>query len=350
MSLEDPVSVERLQKILSQAGIASRRASEQLITEGRVTVNGTTVRELGTKADPSEDDIRVDGSRIKLPERHRYLLLNKPRGYVTTRSDPHRRPTVMDLLGGIREYVYPVGRLDFESEGLLLLTNDGELAARLTHPSHGVARIYEVRVLGLPDAHDVERLARGVTIDGRRTQPAEVALVPTTRPGRQSTLRITVREGRNRQVRKMFEAIGHPVDELRRVAIGPIKDGRLKSGYWRDLSGDEVALLKKIAARVSDPVRPAPAVRSLPQPPRSRTDRPAPAADPSSADRSADRRAERPADRLPPERRQRPATGPSAPPSGDREPRRTAGRPGVRTNGRPGGRQGGRSPGRSGRR
>src|ERR1700704_2438390 len=169
--------MERLQKILSQAGIASRRASEQLMLEGRVTVNGSTVRELGTKADPSHDDVRVDGRRIKLPERHRYLLLNKPRGYVTTRSDPQRRPTVMDLLGGVREYVYPVGRLDFESEGLLLLTNDGALAAQLTHPSHGIARVYEATVLGIPDAHDVDRLAGGLVIDGRRTAPAEVKVL-----------------------------------------------------------------------------------------------------------------------------------------------------------------------------
>src|SRR5205085_4102205 len=151
--------MERLQKILSQAGVASRRASEQLMLDGRVTVNGAPIRELGTKADPAADDIRVDGRRIRLPEQHRYLLLNKPRGYVTTRSDPQRRPTVLDLLGGVREYVYPVGRLDFDSEGLLLLTNDGELAAQLTHPSHGIARVYEARVLGVPDAHDLDRLS-----------------------------------------------------------------------------------------------------------------------------------------------------------------------------------------------
>jgi 23S rRNA pseudouridine2605 synthase len=132
--------MDRLQKILSQAGVASRRASEQLMLEGRVTVNGATIRELGSKAELT-DDIRVDGRRVKLPDHHVYLLLNKPKGYVTTRADPERRPTVLDLVR-IREYVYPVGRLDFESEGLLLLTNDGELAARLTHPSHGVARVY----------------------------------------------------------------------------------------------------------------------------------------------------------------------------------------------------------------
>lgn len=243
--------MERLQKILSQAGIASRRASEQLMLDGRVTVNGTAARELGTKADPAHDDIRVDGRRVKLPERHRYLLLNKPAGYVTTRADPQRRPTVMDLLGGVRDYVYPVGRLDFDSEGLLLLTNDGELAARLTHPRHGLARVYEVRVLGVPDAHDIERLSRGVTIDGRRTLPADVHLAPGRHEGH-ALLRITVREGRNRQVRRMFDAIGHPVDTLKRVAIGPIKDPRLKSGQWRELKPEEVAALRKAPAAVKE--------------------------------------------------------------------------------------------------
>ena len=233
--------MERLQKILSQSGVASRRASEQLMLEGRVTVNGRTIRELGTKADASRDDIRVDGRRVKAAERHRYLLLNKPRGYVTTRSDPQRRPTVIDLLHGIREYVYPVGRLDFDSEGLLLLTNDGDLAARLTHPRHGVARVYDVRVLGEPDRHDVDRLSKGMTIDDRRTEPADVKVAG---PGH---LIVTIREGRNRQVRKMCDAIGHPVAALRRVAIGPIKDAKLKPGQWRELTEDEVRRLKACA-------------------------------------------------------------------------------------------------------
>jgi 23S rRNA pseudouridine2605 synthase len=214
--------------------------------EGRVTVNGTTVRELGTKADPARDDIRVDGRRIRLPERHLYLLLNKPRGYVTTRSDPRKRPTVLDLVG-VREYVYPVGRLDFDSEGLLLLTNDGDLAARLTHPSHGVERVYEALVLGVPDPHDLQRLSRGIVIDGRRTEPADMQLARGAREGGQTTVRISIREGRNRQVRKMFEAIGHPVDALRRVAIGPIRDPRLKVGQWRELTHEEVERLRKAA-------------------------------------------------------------------------------------------------------
>jgi pseudouridine synthase len=238
------VTVERLQKILSQAGIASRRASEQLMIDGRVTVNGKTVLELGTKADASRDDIRVDGRRIKIPERHLYLLVNKPRGYVTTRSDPQKRPTVIDLLAGVTDYVYPVGRLDFDSEGLLILTNDGDLAAKLTHPRHGVPRVYEASVLGVPDEHDVRRLAKGVTIDGQRTGPAEVTAIGPSR------LRITVREGRNRQVRKMCDAIGHPVTELRRVAIGPLRDARLKLGAWRVLTTHEVERLRA-AARVS---------------------------------------------------------------------------------------------------
>ena len=233
--------MERLQKILSQAGVASRRASERLMLEGRVTVNGVAVRELGTKADPAHDDIRVDGRRIRRQTRRRYLLLNKPRGYVTTRSDPQRRPTVIDLLAGVTEYVYPVGRLDFDSEGLLMLTNDGELAARLTHPRHGLARVYEARVGGVPDMGDVARLARGILIDGRRTRPASVRMVG-------NTLTITVREGRNRQVRKMCEAIGHPVTRLTRVAIGPIRDPRLKVGQWRELTAEEVRRLRAASA------------------------------------------------------------------------------------------------------
>ncbi len=248
--------MERLQKILSRAGIASRRAAERLIVEGRVTVNGLTVHELGTKADPAVDDVRVDGRRVTVAERHRYLLLNKPRGYVSTRSDPERRPTVMHLLGGVREYVYPVGRLDYQSEGLLLLTNDGDLAAHLTHPRHEVPRVYEVRVLGTPDARDLERLSRGVVVDGRRTPPTEVTLAYAPRRAagagsarEQSVLRITVREGRNRLVRKMCEAIGHPVDTLTRVAIGPIRDDRLRPGQWRELTAEEVRKLRRASER-----------------------------------------------------------------------------------------------------
>jgi len=239
--------MERLQKILSQAGIASRRASEKLMLEGRVTVNGETARELGMKADPAHDDIRVDGRRIRIAQHHRYLLLNKPRGYVTTRSDPQRRPTVIDLLRGVREYVYPVGRLDFESEGLLILTNDGDLAAGLTHPSHGVARVYEARVLGVPDARDLERLARGLVIDGRRTKPTEVALQPARRGADEATIVLTLREGRNRQVRRMVEAVGNRVAALARTRFGPLELGTLPEGRSRLLRPPEVKRLWKDA-------------------------------------------------------------------------------------------------------
>jgi pseudouridine synthase len=229
--------------------------------DGRVTVGGVTVRELGTKADPTRDDIRVDGRRIKIVERHLYLLVNKPRGYVSTRSDPEHRPTVLDLLQGIREYVYPVGRLDYDSEGLIILTNDGDLAAKLTHPRHGVPRIYEARVLGEPDDHDLERLQKGVVIDGQKTGPAEVqALAP-------GHLRVTVREGRNRQVRRMCEAIGHPVTKLTRVAIGPIHDPRLKRGQWRELTDAEVRKLRALTETVATGSKstPAPGARSRQQ-------------------------------------------------------------------------------------
>lgn len=239
----------RLQKILSGAGIASRRAAEKLMLEGRVSVNGRTVLDLGSKADPAADDIRVDGRRVKSREPVRYLLLNKPRGFVSTRADPQRRPTVISLLAGVREYVYPVGRLDYDSEGLLLLTNDGDLAARLTHPRHEVERVYEVVVRGLPDERTMRRLASGVVIDGQRTAPADVRALPRGRTARedQSVLQMSVHEGRNRQVRKMCQAVGHPVLSLTRVRIGPITDTRLKPGQFRDLRPHEVAALKKAA-------------------------------------------------------------------------------------------------------
>ena len=243
------MSAIRLQKILSAAGVASRRTAETLIEQGRVTVNGKVVTELGTRAEPSIDEIKVDGRRLPRAKANQYILLNKPRGYITSRSDPKHRPTVIDLLakGGVHGYIYPVGRLDYDSEGLLLLTSDGELAARLTHPRHGVAREYEVRVRGVPDRHALDRLARGVTIDGRRTATAEVRLgrVYDAESGQQGILSLVIHEGRNRQVRKMLDAIGHPVVQLRRVRIGPIADDRLKLGQFRSLTSGEIAALKK---------------------------------------------------------------------------------------------------------
>lgn len=242
----------RLQKILSAAGVASRRAAERLIVEGRVSVNGETVRELGTKADPDRDEIRVDGRRIGQAAAPLYFLLNKPRGYVTTRSDPEGRPTVLALIPSVRAYIFPVGRLDYDSEGLLILTNDGDLAARLTHPSHEVPREYHARVLGVPDEHDLARLRRGIVLDGRRTASADIRLLKVL-GGRQeqALVAITLHEGRTRQVRRMCEAIGHPVTDLRRVRIGPIADEKLKLGTYRALTAKEVAALRAAAAEKS---------------------------------------------------------------------------------------------------
>jgi pseudouridine synthase len=257
----------RLQKLLSQAGVASRRAAEALILQGRVSINGEPVRTLGVRADPGRDDVRVDGRRVRASARAVYVLLNKPAGYMSTRRDPQGRPTVLDLLGGIREYVYPVGRLDYDSEGLLLLTNDGALAARLMHPRHGVARVYEAHVRGVPDQRALRRLEQGVIIDGRRTSPADVEL--RRRPGRdadRATLILTLREGRNRQVRKMCEAVGHPVVHLRRVRIGPIADRSLEPGRYRRLTAREVEALRAATAS-------APAVRSGARAGQSGTDR-----------------------------------------------------------------------------
>jgi pseudouridine synthase len=274
---------QRLQKVLSQAGVASRRAAERLIADGRVTLNGKTVQEMGTKADADTDDIRVDGRRLAAPERKRYILLNKPAGFVSTRSDPQRRRTVIDLLHGVREYVYPVGRLDYETEGLLLLTNDGDLAAKLTHPRHGVERSYEARVAGMPDEDALRQLREGIPLDGRRTLPAEASLLngrrgPSGRSEdppprkrdqagvgrskdpqprqREGVLQITIREGRNRQVRRMCEAVGHPVRELTRTRIGPLTDRRLKPGMWRDLSAAEITTLQALAERPAPTPRP----------------------------------------------------------------------------------------------
>ena len=239
----------RLQKILSTAGVASRRAAERLMTEGRVTVNGQTVMELGAKADPTRDDIRVDGRPVRRAATRLYLLLNKPRGYVTTRSDPEGRPTVLDLVPGLHEYVYPVGRLDYDSEGLLILTNDGDLAAALTHPSHEVEREYHARIRGIPEPQALGRLARGIVLDGRRTAPAAVKLVATDvgQRGDQSLVSIVLHEGRTRQVRRMLETVGHPVVRLRRVRIGPLTDPGLKTGMVRELTPREVAALRKAA-------------------------------------------------------------------------------------------------------
>jgi 23S rRNA pseudouridine2605 synthase len=231
---------ERLQKILAQAGLGSRRTCEDLIAEGRVRVNGE-VATLGTRAHAETDTIEVDGAIIGVRQGLVHYLLNKPAGVVTTASDPQGRPTVVGLVPG-EPRVYPVGRLDTDTEGLLLLTNDGELAHRLTHPSFGVDKEYLADVEGSPSRGAVRRLREGVELDDGPTAPAKVSLVGA------HTLRITIHEGRNRQVRRMCDAVGHPVRRLVRVRIGPLSDRRLGPGQWRELTQAEVRALERAAA------------------------------------------------------------------------------------------------------
>lgn len=249
------MTAERLQKVLAAAGVASRRAAEEMILEGRVTVNGKVVTELGTKADPSVDHVKVDGKRLRAATSPRYILMNKPRGVVVTRDDPQHRPTVYHLLGArVSEPVVPVGRLDFDSEGLLLLTNDGALAHRIAHPSGGCEKVYEVKVSGVPTPAKIAKLARGVLLDGTRTAPARVELMDTTPErdgvGGNAWLRVVLGEGRSRQVRRMMESVGHKVSKLRRVAIGPIRDAKIPPGGFRDLSPAEVAALRALKPAV----------------------------------------------------------------------------------------------------
>jgi 23S rRNA pseudouridine2605 synthase len=250
---------ERLQKIIAAAGVASRRKSEELIAAGRVLVNGQVVTELGTKADPEHDHIRVDGKLLQGPERYTYVVLNKPKGYVTTVSDEKKRPTVMDLVGKVKGRVYPVGRLDWASEGLLLMTNDGTLANALMKASSNVPKTYVVKVAGLPEEAKLDKLRRGVSIaekGGRRvrTAPAKIRLI---REGDNPWLEVTIIEGRNRQVRKMFEEVGHHVEKIRRVQYGPLALD-VPPGDWRNLTLLEVAKLKTAASgqRVAPPPSP----------------------------------------------------------------------------------------------
>ena len=240
------MQLERLQKIIAHAGFASRREAESMIREGRVTVNGRVVTELGTKADPARDHVKVDGKLITRAETHRYILLYKPKEVMTTVEDPQGRRTVIDLIKGERERIYPVGRLDFHSEGLILLTNDGDLAFKVSHPQHGSVKTYHVKVRGVPDERLIGKLERGITIEGKRTLPCEIRRMKTTGRGDDegnSWFEVKLREGRTQQIRKMFQAVGHPVSKLRRVAIGPLSDPKLTPGMWRELTKSEVKML-----------------------------------------------------------------------------------------------------------
>jgi 23S rRNA pseudouridine2605 synthase len=242
--------LERLQKIIATAGVASRRKAEQLISSGHVQVNGTTITELGSKADAETDHIRVNGKLLqRAQQRHVYLLLNKPKGYVTTMNDPEKRPTVMDLVRGVKGRVYPVGRLDYASEGLLIMTNDGELANRLMKAASHVAKTYVVKVAGTPTEEAIAKLRGGISIatdDGKRvrTGPAAVRIV---KQAANPWYEITLIEGRNRQIRRMFEAVGHHVEKIKRVRYGPLTLD-VPPGEHRSLTLKEVQRLKSASS------------------------------------------------------------------------------------------------------
>ena len=233
---------ERLQKILAHAGIASRRHAEAMITNGRVSVNGHIVTELGSKADAEEDVIKVDGKKLRPPQRHIYILLNKPKNVMSTSSDPEDRPTVIEYIKAtIKERVYPVGRLDFASEGLLILTNDGEFTRFMTKAGV-IPKVYRVKTAGVPAERELDKLRRGAYIENERLAPCEI--VPL-KGGDNPWFEVTLHQGRNQQIRRMFQAIGHPVEKLRRTRIGFLEDEKLRPGQWRFLTEHEVAQFKR---------------------------------------------------------------------------------------------------------
>jgi 23S rRNA pseudouridine2605 synthase len=234
---------ERLQKLLAHAGIASRRKAEQLMREGRVTVNGSVITELGSKADPERDHVKVDGKHIRAPEKPVYLAMNKPKNFVTTVSDPEGRKTVLDLLRGVKARVYPVGRLDYHSEGLLLLTNDGEFAKRITAASTHVPKTYTVKVTGPLTSDQEVKFREGVSLGGKRTAPAGLKLI---KRGENPWYEVRLIEGRQNQIRLMFRNFGRLVEKLRRVRIGFLELGSLEPGKFRHLTPAEVARFRKL--------------------------------------------------------------------------------------------------------
>jgi pseudouridine synthase len=234
----------RLQKYMALCGVASRRASEELIKNGQVQVNGKVVLEMGTVIDPDKDRVSVDGKTVKPEKRKVYIMLNKPVGIVTSLKDEKGRTVVTDLIEGVDERIYPVGRLDSDTSGLLLLTNDGELAFKLTHPSKRIFKKYIAIVEGLPNKGELERLRNGIKIDGRVTSKAKVKVLKNF--GEDSILEIEIFEGRNRQVKKMCEAVNHPVKKLKRVAFGELQLGGLESGNWRYLNDEELASIRSL--------------------------------------------------------------------------------------------------------
>jgi 23S rRNA pseudouridine2605 synthase len=232
---------ERLQKVIATAGIASRRHAEKMITEGRVSVNNVVVTQLGAKADAEKDVIRVDGNTISSEKTKHYIMLNKPSGFVTTLHDPQNRPTVVDLLRDVPERVYPVGRLDYDSRGLLLLTNDGDFAQRIQHPRFQKPKIYRVKIQGRLSKEELKQLGKGINLSDDFFKPESLRVEKIN--DKSSWLRLTLREGKNRIIRRGFEAIGHRVAHLMREAIGDLKLGNLKEGMWRNLTHKEVSRL-----------------------------------------------------------------------------------------------------------
>lgn len=241
--MRNGLPVERLQKYMARCGVASRRRCEEIIQQGRVKVNGKTVTGMGCKIEPDEDEIEVGGTVIKPRGKKVYLMLNKPVGYVSTASDQFGRKTVMDLVKDVTERIYPVGRLDYDSEGLLLLTNDGDFAYRMTHPSHEVDKEYLALVSGVPTGKELNLLRNGVEVEQYVTSPAKVDVAEIKRG--KALLKITIHEGKNRQVRKMCDAVGYPVERLKRTAVGPIRLGSLMAGQWRYLTKKEIDRLMK---------------------------------------------------------------------------------------------------------
>jgi len=233
----------RLNKFLSQAGIASRREADRMIAGGRVKVNNQVIHELGCKIDDEKDKVEVNGRKVKRKQAFIYLVLNKPRGYLVTLKDPFGRSTVKNFFITLKKSVFPVGRLDYDSEGLLLLTNDGELAYRLTHPRYEIRKTYLVKVRGEPDPSKLVKLRKGILLDGRKTAPAKVALLEGN--PKKSLLRIEIYEGRKREIRRMFESIGHKVLKLTRVGFAGLTLEKLKSGKWRFLQPEEIRMLKE---------------------------------------------------------------------------------------------------------
>ncbi len=251
---------ERIQKILSRAGVASRRSAEKVMLEGRVTVNGETIRELGTRADITKDDLRVDGVRIKPPQAPVYIVLNKPKGVVTTRHDPEGRTTVMDLVPSVAG-LFPVGRLDVTTEGLMILTNDGAFAQRVSHPRYEVPRVYHAKVRRVPDAETLARLKQGVRVEGQRMAVDRVRVLEADN---NAWLEVTLHEGKNHEVRRLLEAVGHPVSKLKRVAVGSLTSRGLDPGEFRHLTPQEVRALSAGGGAHPAP-KPRPSSRSRPR-------------------------------------------------------------------------------------